>query len=164
MILSARVKSLALALAACAASPAWSAATESVPQFASLASDKVYLREGPSYQHKVLWIYRRKGLPVQVLHKYDIWYRVKDSEGTVGWISNVMISTRRRTVVVTSKHAAPIRNGADVNAAAIAYAQPGVVARLEACKAHACEVSVDGTEGWIRKQDIWGVGVGEVFQ
>ncbi|MGN6149858.1 MAG: SH3 domain-containing protein [Rhizomicrobium sp.] len=164
MILSARVKSLALALAACAAFPAWSAATESVPQFASLANDKVYLREGPSYQHKVLWIYRRKGLPVQVLHKYDIWYRVKDSEGTVGWISNVMISTRRRTVVVTSKHAAPIRNGADVNAAAIAYAQPGVVARLEACKAHACEVSVDGTEGWIRKQDIWGVGVGEVFK
>ena len=162
MILSARVKSLALAGAMLAALPAFGA--EPPPQFATFNRDKVYLREGPSYQHKVLWIYRRKGLPVQVLHKYDIWYRVKDSEGTVGWISNVMISTRRRTVVVTSKHAAPIRNGADVNAAAIAYAQPGVVARLEACKAHACEVSVDGTEGWIRKQDIWGVGVGEVFQ
>jgi SH3-like domain-containing protein len=162
MILAARVKSLGLALAALAAIPAWAA--EAVPQFASLASGKVYLREGPSYQHKVLWIYRRKGLPVQILHKYDIWYRVKDSDGTVGWISNVMISTRRRTVVVTSNRAAPIRDGAGVNAHAIAYAQHGVVAKLEACKADACKVSVDGTEGWIRKQNIWGVGVGEVFE
>jgi SH3-like domain-containing protein len=162
MILAARVKSLAPALAVLAAFPALAA--QPVPQFASLASGKVYLREGPSYQHKVLWIYRRKGLPVQILHKYDIWYRVKDSDGTVGWISNVMISTRRRTVVVTSNRAAPIRDGAGVNAHAIAYAQHGVVAKLEACKADACKVSVDGTEGWIKKQNIWGVGVGEVFE
>jgi len=162
MIPAVRVRSLALLFAALAALPAWAA--EPVPPYASLASNKVYLREGPSYQHKVLWIYRRKGLPVRVLNKYDIWYRVEDSDGTKGWISNVMISTARRTVVVTSKRAAPIKDGPDVNAHAIAYAQHGVVAKLEACKAAACEVSVDGTEGWIRKQDIWGVGVGEVFK
>ncbi|HEY2034919.1 MAG TPA: SH3 domain-containing protein [Rhizomicrobium sp.] len=149
-------------LAVFAALPALAA--DPLPPYASLTSDKVYLREGPSYQHKVLWIYRRKGLPVQVLNKYDIWYRVKDSDGTVGWISNVMISTSRRTIIVTSKRAAPIRDGSDASAKAIAYAQPGVVAKLEACKAEVCEVSVDGTEGWIRKQDIWGVGVGEVFK
>lgn len=162
MILSARVKSLVLAVAVLAARPAFGA--EPPPPFATLNRDKVYLREGPSYQHRVLWIYRRKGLPVQILNKYDIWYRVKDSDGTVGWVSNVMISTRRRSVVVTSKRAAPIRGSEDVNAPAIAYAQHGVVAKLEACKALACEVSVDGTDGWIKKSDIWGVGVGEVFK
>ncbi|MBS0275315.1 MAG: SH3 domain-containing protein [Proteobacteria bacterium] len=161
MILAARVKSLAL-VAALAAIPALAA--EPAPQFATLNRDKVYLREGPSYQHRVMWIYRRKGLPVQILTKYDIWYRVKDSDGTIGWVSNVMISTSRRTVVVTSKRATPIRDGSDRNAPAIAYAQHGVVARLEACKALVCEVSVDGTDGWIKKQDIWGVGVGEVFK
>lgn len=162
MILAARVRSLVPLLAVLTAFPAL--AGEPVPPYASLSSNKVYLREGPSYQHRVLWIYRRKGLPVKVLNKYDIWYRVEDSEGTIGWISNVMISTSRRTVVVTSKRAAPIRDGAGASATAIAYAQPGVVAKLEACKAQDCEVSVDGTDGWIRKQDIWGVGVGEVFK
>jgi SH3-like domain-containing protein len=164
MILSARVKSLALAAAVLAAVPAFADAPPPLPQFGSLSRDKVYLREGPSYQHRVLWIYRRKGLPVRIITKYDIWYRVKDSDGTVGWLSNVMLSTRRRTVVVTSKRAAPIHDGSNVNAPAIAYAQRGVVARLEACKALVCEVSVDGTDGWIKKQDIWGVGVGEVFK
>lgn len=158
------VKTIRLAVAAIVALAALGAAPEPLPPFGSLASNKVYLREGPSYQHRVLWIYRRKGLPMKILTKYDIWYRVKDSDGTVGWISNVMISTARRTVVVTSKRAAPIRDGSDVNAHAIAYAQPGVVAKLEACKAQVCEVSVDGTDGWIKKQDIWGVGVGEVFK
>ena len=162
MILSARVKSLVLAVAVLAARPAFGA--EPPPPFATLNRDKVYLREGPSYQHRVLWIYRRKGLPVKVLNKYDIWYRIEDSDGTIGWISNVMISSSRRTIVVTSKHAAPIRDGAGENDHAIAYAQPGVVAKMEACKAQVCEVSVDGTEGWIRKQDIWGVGAGEVFK
>jgi SH3-like domain-containing protein len=164
MILAARVKSLALAVAVFAALPAFADAPPSPPQFGSLSRDKVYLREGPSYQHRVLWIYRRAGLPVKILTKYDIWYRVEDSDGTIGWLSNVMLSTRRRTVVVTSKRAAPIRDGSNVNAAAIAYAQHGVVAKLEACKALACEVSVDGTDGWIKKTDIWGVGVGEVFK
>ncbi len=139
MILAARVKSLALAVAVFAALPAFADAPPSPPQFGSLSRDKVYLREGPSYQHRVLWIYRRAGLPVKILTKYDIWYRVEDSDGTIGWLSNV-------------------------NAAAIAYAQHGVVAKLEACKALVCEVSVDGTDGWIKKTDIWGVGVGEVFK
>jgi SH3-like domain-containing protein len=163
MILAARVKSVALGGAVLTALAAFGAAP-APPQFASLNRDKVYLREGPSYQHRVLWIYRRKGLPVRVLNKYDIWYRVEDSDGTKGWISNVMLSTRRRTIVVTSKHAAPIRDSADLTAPPIAYAQSGVVAKLEACKARVCEVSVDGTDGWIKKADIWGVGVGEVFK
>jgi SH3-like domain-containing protein len=89
---------------------------------------------------------------------------VQDSEGTIGWVSNVMLSTARRSIVVTSKRAAPIRNSADLTAPPIAYAQHGVVAKLEACKALVCEVSVDGTDGWMKKTDIWGVGVGEVFK
>jgi len=133
------------------------------PVFMSLSRDKVYLREGPSYQHKVLWIYQRKGLPVEVLNSYDIWRRVRDSDGTMGWISNVMLSDRR-TVVVTSGRAAPVRDRNNPNAPVIAFAQHGVVARVETCEPTACKITADGIEGWIRKQDVWGVGAGEVFK
>lgn len=145
-----------MALAALGAAPG--------PYYASLSRDKVYLREGPSYQHRVLWIYQRKGLPVEVLNQYDIWRRIRDSDGTIGWVSGVMLSVGRRTIVVTSKKPAPLRDGAGEGAHVIANAQTGVVAKLEACKVDVCKISADGTEGWIEKKNIWGVGVGEVFQ
>jgi SH3-like domain-containing protein len=129
--------------------------------FASLSRDKAFLREGPSYQHRILWVYRRKELPVQIVQTYDVWRKIRDSDGTTGWVHSSMLSDRR-TVVVTSHSPAKITDipGGKV----LALAQPGVVARLEACEADACEISAGGTEGWIKKQDIWGVGVGEVFR
>ena len=133
------------------------------PQFMSLSRDKAYLREGPTYQHRILYIYRRKDLPVEVIGSYDVWRRVRDHDGTVGWMHDTMLSGRR-TVLVTSKKPAAIRPSDDPQSKPVAFAQVGVVAKLEACEAEACKISASGTEGWIQKKDIWGVGAGDVFR
>ncbi|MGB8363263.1 MAG: SH3 domain-containing protein [Rhizomicrobium sp.] len=133
-----------------------------VPRFASLASDKVYMREGPTYRHPILWVYHRKGLPVLVLAQYDVWRRVEDPDGTIGWIHSFMIS-QTRTILVTAGSRVPVRQSEDMHSPILAFAQNGVVARLEACSALACEVSTAGTEGWIEKKNIWGVQPGEIF-
>ncbi len=152
-------KSIRLAAALLAGAVSLGAAPPS--PFASLSRDKAFVREGPSYQHHILWVYRRKELPVQIVQSYDVWRKIRDSEGTTGWVHSSML-TDRRTVVVTSHSPARITNkpGGKV----LALAQPGVVARLEACEVDACEISANGTEGWIKKQDIWGVRAGEVFR
>lgn len=132
-----------------------------VPRFASLASDKVYMREGPTYRHPILWVYRRKGWPVEVIAQYDVWRRVRDKDGTTGWVHGSMIS-ETRTVVTTAK--AALRRGEDPRSPILALAQPGVVAKLEACAISACEIDAAGTEGWIDKKYVWGVKAGEVFR
>jgi SH3-like domain-containing protein len=153
-------KSVRLALALLAGFAALGAAPPPSP-FVSISRDKAFVREGPSYQHHILWVYRRKDLPVMIIQTYDVWRKIRDSDGTVGWVHSSMLSDRR-TVVVTSHIPAKItdRPGGKV----VALAQPGVVARLEACEAETCEISASGTEGWIKKQDVWGVGTGEVFK
>ncbi len=161
-----RICDLILVCAASAAAPAAGAAPAEgpiAPHFASLASDKVFLREGPTYDHPVLWVYRRKGLPVLVTAQYDVWRRVRDSDGTVGWINDSMLSAAR-TVVVTARSPAPLRAGAAPNSKTLALAQPGVIAKLEACEPAACEISAGGVDGWIDKKNIWGVTAGDVFQ
>ena len=145
-----------LALASLGASPQQTT-------FMSLSRDKVFLRDGPTYQHRVLWIYHRKDLPVEVVTSYDVWRRVRDHDGTVGWINNSMLSARR-TVLVTAKRPVAVRAASAPDAKVITLAQPGVVAKLEACEALVCEISASGTEGWIQKKDIWGVGAGEIFR
>ncbi|MGY9106763.1 MAG: SH3 domain-containing protein, partial [Alphaproteobacteria bacterium] len=56
------------------------------PRFVSLRSDLVNMREGPSTEHSVKWVYHREGLPMQVLAEYDVWRRVRDQDGEIGWI------------------------------------------------------------------------------
>lgn len=134
-----------------------------VPRFASFSSDKVYMREGPTYRHPILWVYRRRGLPVEILAQYDVWRRVRDADGTTGWVHASMIA-ERRTVLVTAKAPAPVRRSSDPHSPILALAQPGVVAKLEACEAAACQIEASGAEGWIDKKNIWGVRVGEIFR
>ena len=102
---------LAGALVAAGLSPA-APEKPAQPRFASLAAAETYLRQGPSYRNRILWVYRRRGLPVEVLAQYDVWRRVRMPDGTVGWVHAAMLSARR-TVVVTAKANVPLRAGAD---------------------------------------------------
>jgi SH3-like domain-containing protein len=133
------------------------------PHYASLRTDKAYLREGPTYAHRILWIYRRKGYPVRVIAAFDIWRRVEDADGTLGWMNASML-TDRRTVLVMGKSRVPLGAAAGARARIVAWAEPGVVAALKACEVSQCKISAGGTDGWIDKKNIWGVDAGETLQ
>ena len=55
-----------------------------LPRFASLKTDRVNLREGPSKDHATKWVYERAGLPVEITAEFEIWRKVRDSEGVEG--------------------------------------------------------------------------------
>jgi SH3-like domain-containing protein len=133
-----------------------------VLRYVSQRSDKAYLREGPSYAHRVLWIYRHKGYPFAVLAEFDVWRRVRAADGAVGWMSASMLSDQR-TVLVTGKGRAKLF--ADANGGKlVALADPGAVAGLVACAPAACHIKGEDIDGWITKDRIWGVGANEVFE
>jgi SH3-like domain-containing protein len=141
---------------------AFLAAPAHAGHYASLRSSKVYLREGPTFQHRVLFIYLRKDYPVEVLSSYETWRRVRDPDGIIGWVSQTMLSDVR-TVLVAGKGHADVRDGPYAAASVIARAEPGVVARLRACKPQFCEIVADGLKGWVDRTRIWGVDTGEVI-
>jgi len=130
-------------------------------RWVSQRGDKAYLREGPTYRHKVLWEYRHRGLPFQVIAAFDVWRRVRAPDGAVGWMASSMLSDKR-TVVVTGKGRVKLYDRAG-GAKVVALADPGAIAALVACAPSACRVKGDGVDGWIAKNRIWGVGQGEVF-
>ena len=142
---------------------ATTAAAGEPPHYASVRKDKAYLREGPSYDHRILWIYQHKDYPVLITGAFDAWRKVKDKDGTVGWMHHTQL-TDRRTVVFIGFTKSALREAGDPAAKIVAYAQPGVVARLKACQLRFCEVDALGTSGWVDKRNIWGVDAGEVFQ
>jgi SH3-like domain-containing protein len=136
-------------------------AQDKVLRYVSQRTDKAYLREGPSYAHRVLWQYRHRGYPFAVIAEFDIWRRLRAPDGTVGWMSHSMLSDQR-TVLVTGKGRARLYEKPD-GGKVVALADPGAVAALYACAPRACRVRGEDIEGWISKDRIWGVGRDEVF-
>ena len=126
-----------------------------VPRFAALHADKVNLRAGPGDRYPIEWVYVRKDWPVEVIAQFDHWRRVRDSDGTEGWVHEKMITARREVVVTGGVRA--LRQSPDANGTVIARAEPGVVARLEECRGDWCRIAAADIAGWVQRSEVWGV-------
>ena len=133
------------------------------PHYVSQRTSQAYLREGPGYAYRVLWVYRHKGTPFRESAGYDIWRRVTTPDGAVGWMSMEMLSDSR-TILVTGKGRAQLRKDASLDGKVVGQADPGAVLKLKACAVEACRVASGDVDGWIPKNRIWGVDANEVFK
>jgi SH3-like domain-containing protein len=134
-----------------------------VPHYVSQRASQAYLREGPGYAYRVLWVYRHKGMPLRESASYDIWRRVTTPDGAVGWMSMEMLSDTR-TVLVTGKGRAEIRKDDKPGAKIVGLAESGAILKLKACAENACRVASGDVDGWIAKNRIWGVEANEAFK
>jgi SH3-like domain-containing protein len=126
-----------------------------VPRFVSLRSDKVNVRSGPGARYPVEWVFERRGMPVEVVSEYELWRKVRDVQGTEGWVHQNLLSSRRG-IIVTGKLRA-LKADARDDAALVARVEPDVVGQLLQCKGGWCRVDVDGYRGWLKRGEIWGV-------
>ncbi|MGB3752842.1 MAG: SH3 domain-containing protein [Parerythrobacter sp.] len=128
-----------------------------VPYWASIKVDEMYMRVGPSQNYKVSWVYKRKGLPLKVVRVIEGWRLVQDHEGTQGWVS-VGLITAKRSAMVTGKGLAAMRDAPADNGRLKWNAEPGVVGTLGECEAGWCSLDVGGKVGWVRAERLWGAG------
>ena len=140
-----------------------------VPRFVSLKSARVNMRIGPGKQFKVVWLYLRKGLPIEIIQEYDNWRKVRDPEGAEGWILHSLLSGKRTTIInpgEIGKEAGIVNmyKEASGESELVARIEPGVIAQLMACQEQWCRVSADGTEGFLEKKTLWGVYPDELIE
>jgi SH3-like domain-containing protein len=139
-----------------------SAATLPVPRFVTLATDEVNLRTGPGLRYPVKLVIKRSGLPVEIIREFDIWRQVRDVDGEEGWVHKSMLSGRR-SVIVRGQMQTLLRHP-KTDALPVAKLEPGVIASLESCDAKWCSLKVGGYDGWIKKENLWGVYPDETFK
>jgi SH3-like domain-containing protein len=130
-----------------------------VPRFVSLKADRVNVHGGPDKDHDVVWIYTRVGLPVEITAEFENWRRIRDSDGTEGWVYHSLLSGKRTaTVQLKAKtDLAPLHASADPKSPVTAQLQFGVLGTVKHCNGAWCELSGDGFDGWIEQTDLWGV-------
>lgn len=176
---------LLAALAALAGSPAPSALAgaetapvnaprgsgQPVPRFVSLKSDRVNLRNGPSTEYPTGWVFRRAGLPLEIIKEFDAWRQVRDAEGTTGWVLQSLLSGRRTGLVLpweikkgTVPPQVPIHSSDSASSAIVANVEAGVIANLHSCDGAWCRVTIEAYSGYVEQKKLWGVYASEVFK
>jgi SH3-like domain-containing protein len=131
-----------------------------LPRFVSLKADKVNLRAGPTRDHEVTWVFTRAGLPVEITAESENWRRIRDSEGTEGWVYQSLLSSRRTVLVAPwSKKAEtfPLYQSGDHDSRVTAELQPGVLGSVKSCDKKWCRIFGDGFDGYIEQERLWGV-------
>lgn len=126
-----------------------------VPRYVTLKFGQVNARSGPGDDHRLLWVYRVKGLPVQVVAETSEWRRICDPDGGLVWVHK-RTTDGRRAVINTSKQPAALRKRPKDKAAAAGFLNPRALAALDRCDRGWCKVRVDGLAGWTREGALWG--------
>lgn len=127
-----------------------------LPRFAQLRAPIANLRRGPGLRYPILWVYRRRHLPVLITREFGNWRLLSFSDGTRGWMHRALIAGGR-SFVVTAPHAT-LRARPRVHSAAVARFRHGVIGKLKRCLRRVlwCRVVSHGYSGFIRRAEIWG--------
>ena len=134
-----------------------------VPRFVSIKADRVAVRDGPDKDHDISWIYTRVGWPVEITAQFEDWRRIRDSDGSEGWVYHSLLSGKRMAAVQlkTKTDLAPLYEKPDAASAVTARLQVGVLGAVKSCSGTWCQINGKGFDGWIQQTDLWGVYPGE---
>ena len=101
-----------------------------------------------------------------LIGEYETWRRIRDSEGTEGWVLHSLLSGRRTALVMpwAKQDEPPINmfDRPDPKAGIIAHMQPGVITNVKACDGKWCRVMISmenarDLDGYVEQEKLWGV-------
>jgi len=133
-----------------------------IPRFVTLRSEEVNLRTGPGVRYPVEWVFVRRQMPVEILQEFENWRRIRDNDGTEGWVHQSMLTGRRAAVVTGEMR--NLRRRPEADAPIVARVEPGVIGALLECKDAWCRIETGGFRGWLARDQIWGAYPNETLK
>ncbi len=133
-----------------------------IPRYVALKADEVNLRVGPGKRYPTRYVYKRQGLPVQIIEEFAHWRKITDYEGSSGWVHKNMLDGKRTAIILDKTQ--NLYDDPKADARAVMRADKLVIGTLKRCEPDWCALEIHKRKGWIRKADIWGVTREEVFR
>jgi SH3-like domain-containing protein len=145
-----------------------------LPRFVTTRSTPINVRVGPGTKYDVSWVYKVAGTPVEIIQEFDVWRKIRDVDGSEGWVHQNMLSGNRAGYVLPEANVERIglRVAARDDAGISAWVGPGFPVRIQSCESGWCAVLAtdhpDGRptatySGYLPEGDLWGVYRGESF-
>jgi SH3-like domain-containing protein len=123
-------------------------------EFLSLKNNKVNLRIGPSINHPIKLIYKKKHLTVSVIDKSETWRKIVDFENNSGWIHVSQLS-RKKTAINIKKNSILYKKST-IFSKPIAILEIGRLVIIKKCSIDWCKITSADFTGWVFKNHLWG--------
>ncbi|MGH6673957.1 MAG: SH3 domain-containing protein [Xanthobacteraceae bacterium] len=130
-----------------------------VPRFVSIKADRVNVRGGPDKDHDVSFIFTRVGWPVEITAEFENWRRIRDSDGSEGWVYHSLLSGKRTAAIeMKDKNGlALLHEAPETRSPVMAKLEEGVLGTVTACNGIWCHLVGKNFDGWVEQDDLWGV-------
>ena len=122
--------------------------------FLSLKNNEVNLRQGPSFEYPIKFIYKKKYLPVEILDESETWKKIKDFENNSGWIHTSQLS-KKKTALNIEENSLLFKKPT-VYSKPLAKLEVGRLVLIKKCKEKWCKITSGKFSGWIFKKSLWG--------
>ncbi|MEL7114657.1 MAG: SH3 domain-containing protein [Pseudomonadota bacterium] len=132
-----------------------------IPRFVSLKASEGNVRRGPSLNHRIDWVFKRRAMPLEVTGEFGHWRRVRDRDGAGGWVHYSLLSGARTVITEVELQ---LLMKPDPRAPVNAKVERGVIARLDQCVQDWCRIRADRYRGWVPRTSLWGVGPEETLE
>ncbi|MBL4784807.1 MAG: hypothetical protein JKY49_05195 [Cohaesibacteraceae bacterium] len=139
-----------------------------LPRFVSFKTDEVNMRRGPGQEFPIDWVYHRAGLPVEIIAEFELWRRIRDADGDVGWVFSRLLSGRRTAMIapwlIDKTDYIPLYKDDDTDSGQTGKAAPNVIVSLKTCNAQWCHIALRDYQGWVEKKYLWGAYPDEIVR
>ena len=122
--------------------------------YLTLRNEKVNLRQGPSFDHPVKLVYKKKFLPVLIKDKSDNFRKIIDHENNSGWIHISQLSKKK--AALNNSNNSIIFKRPSYYSKPLALLEKGRLCFVKKCEVKWCKVDSGDYTGWIIKSSLWG--------
>lgn len=122
--------------------------------YLTLRSDTVNLRQGPSLDHPVKLVYKKKFLPVKIIDRSYNFRKIIDHENNSGWIHVSKLSKKK--AALNKKNNTIIYKKPSKYSKPLAIVEKGKLFLINKCKNKWCKIKSENFSGWIEKENLTG--------
>ena len=128
-----------------------------LPRFVALGLEPANVRRGPGIEYPLLWQYQRRGVPLEIIDEYGDWRKIRDYDASEGWMHQRLLRGPRMVRLRGEESSLALRSAADPQAGVLARLQAGTFAELKDCTPAWCALEIGAHQGWVKREDLWGL-------
>ena len=122
--------------------------------YLTLRNEKVNLRQGPSFDHPVKLVYKKKFLPVLIIDASYNFRKIIDHENNSGWVHISQLSKKK--AALNNEDNSIIFKRPSNYSKPLAILEKGRLCIVRKCKNNWCKIETGDLKGWIEKQNLKG--------
>tara|TARA_Y100001970_G_scaffold284978_1_gene403531 strand:+ start:931 stop:1380 length:450 start_codon:yes stop_codon:yes gene_type:complete len=122
--------------------------------FLMLKNNKVNVRYGPSFDHPIKFVYKKKFLPIKILDKEENFRKIIDHKKNSGWIHISQLKKSSTLIVLEDK--IMFKKNTKLSRPLVKL-EKGRLVVVKNCLVKWCKIKSDKFTGWIKNENIWGI-------